>query len=173
MCRHLRGVTKLCPPLDERILAQSLHLSPTFQGGCGRERPPGVPPTWLDRIGVPGGPALPHISRKNYEMTTGVRSYHSRLSAVTKFGHTQKRNAKERARRRRFRPRRTGDDRYWTQIKRVESIQHGKGYSTAVHSTLSTNTLHVGGMRSGSSPGRMSKSSPALGVKASPKSYQA
>ena len=44
-------------------------------------------------------------------------------------------------------------------------------YSTAVHSTLSTNTLHVGWIRSASSPGRMSKSSPALGVKTPPKSY--
>ncbi len=71
--------------------AESAFVSdrfPRFQGMCGRERPPGVPPTWLDRIGVPGGPALPHVSRKNYEMTTGIRPDISRYSAVTKFGHT-------------------------------------------------------------------------------------
>ena len=85
------GVTKLCPPLCERVLAQSLLLSPRFQGECGRERPPGVPSTCLDRIGVPGGPALPHVSRKKYEIPTVIRPAISRYSAVTKFGHTRKR----------------------------------------------------------------------------------
>ena len=88
------GVTKLCPPLYERVLAQRHLLSPRFQGMCGRERPPGVPPTWLDRIGVPGGPALPHVSRKNSETPTKIRPYHSRHSAVTKFGHTHRRLAR-------------------------------------------------------------------------------
>ena len=70
----------------------------------GRERPPGVPPTCLDRIGVPGNTpsrlrrqpphrgghsALPHVSRKKYEIPTGIRPDISRYSAVTKFGHTQ------------------------------------------------------------------------------------
>ena len=63
-------------------------ISWDFHPLCGRDRPPGGTPTILDRIGAPGGHALPHFPRKNYEITTEIWPGNSQNSAETKICHT-------------------------------------------------------------------------------------